>query len=75
MIVGCYSVHLYCDHPDAAMYVCTAWPGDFTGRTEKECLKEARTKGWYVRKGSGPVATVARAEKVRCPAHNDRRHP
>lgn len=48
MIVGCYSVHLYCDSPEGGTYKCTEWPGEYTGRNEREALANARKAGWRV---------------------------
>lgn len=65
MIVGCYSVHLYCDsgghdgftgHDGA--YVVKNGPewhntvtiaNEFAGRNERECLTQARSIGWIIR--------------------------
>lgn len=43
-IVGCYSLHLYC-----ARY-CDVLnrPGEYTGHTLSDCLREARHDGWLV---------------------------
>ena len=61
MIVGCYSVHLYCDgeghegflidgaymvkSPDGE-YVGVAH--EFAGKNERECLRQAREVGWRI---------------------------
>lgn len=63
MIVGCYTVHLYCDHPDAAQYKCTEWPGEFTGQTERECLAEARKAGWKIGTPDNRYERVVRCKK------------
>lgn len=49
MIVGGYSLHLYCDNGPK----CLLWPlmgnvshSEFDGDTERECRKEARKDGW-----------------------------
>lgn len=64
MIVGCYSLQLYCNHQEAGQCgSCTAWPGEFTGRTESDCLRQARLAGWLIRKRPD--------EKVRCPKHRN----
>lgn len=41
MIVGCYSMHVYCDH-----FGCRA-SDDLTGKTEAAAKKEGRLKGWW----------------------------
>jgi hypothetical protein len=82
-IVGCYSLHLYCDRVDPnieagerpypvddfqklflehkypSQYTVPRgpYPGEFTGKTERECITEAKRFGWYIRGG-----------KVLCPA-------
>lgn len=63
MIVGCYSMDLYCDVKDA--FGCRAYPGQFTGRTESECIRKARKAGWRVVKNGSP--------DVACPNHRRRR--
>lgn len=63
MIVGCYTLHLYCDferdgkHGGVETYKI-GWPAEFTGKTESECLKEARKAGWRIFKAEG---------KAKCP--------
>jgi hypothetical protein len=55
-IVGCYTLDLYC-----ACYEGEAFGrglGEFTGRTEAECIRAARAAGWSVNK---------RANRARCP--------
>ena len=48
MIVGCYSLDLYCDGPEAS--ACSPLrsnqPAQFTGQTERDCLRTARRVGW-----------------------------
>lgn len=52
MIVGCYSVDLYCDGREGGIDpVCRvgygyAGPPVYTGETEGECLRQARRDGW-----------------------------
>jgi hypothetical protein len=68
MIVGCYSMHLYCDTGNAK----PGYPGDsgnsphnharpgfaeFTGPTEGDCKRQARKQGWR----------FSRDNKVYCP--------
>ncbi|TDW21051.1 hypothetical protein EV128_12220 [Rhizobium azibense] len=54
-VVGCYSMDLYCDTGgDPYGGDCPYRPykgaqGQFTGRTERECLKTARSDGWTFR--------------------------
>lgn len=49
MIVGCYSMDLYCENRDNKVclddrYVSVQFQA--TGRTERDCLKDARAFGW-----------------------------
>jgi hypothetical protein len=52
MIVGCYTLHLYCDYPDDdySHRGSGEWPGpgygSFNGRTEAGSKREAIRKGW-----------------------------
>ena len=54
MIVGCYSMHLYCDKSSIAPgevyddlgHIYHEFPHEFSGRTEAECKKSARERGW-----------------------------
>ncbi len=48
MIVGCYTLELYCDAPD-----CPWRPHQFTGRTEAECIRAAKSVGWRLDKKKG----------------------
>ena len=46
MIVGCYSMDLYCDfgpHP-----IGYDFPHQFTGRTEAECFRNSKKRGWKI---------------------------
>ena len=48
MIVGCYTLDLYCSKKG-----CTKpMPHQFTEQTEGECIREARKKGWSVSKAT-----------------------
>lgn len=54
MIVGCYSVDLYCDnwfdHPDGTRYTGhpNRKPHVYTGETEAGCLRQAKHDGWRI---------------------------
>lgn len=61
MIVGCYSLDLYCGHQHNGEYKCTAWPGQFTGRTAAASLRAAKRAGWKVDKRN--------PDGVLCPKH------
>lgn len=69
MIVGCYTLDLYCDEDgcpnDCARYTSDgrgAPPGQFTGETGGECRSQAKRAGWKLtrRDGEGHAS---------CPAH------
>jgi hypothetical protein len=66
MLVGCYSLDLYCDTGDDAFgSKCPHRPilrngqGEFTGPNERVCLQRARKAGWTFKEG---------ATKAFCPA-------
>lgn len=51
MIIGCYTVNLYCEMAEENKTVCNVgWgyngPPTYTGETEGECLRAARMDGW-----------------------------
>lgn len=61
MIVGCYTVHLYCDreghvgyHYSSGGYAVKTPEGykdlqnEFAGENERECLAQARRVGWKI---------------------------
>lgn len=66
-VVGCYSVHLYCQHPFHDSDVITydlPYYGSFAGNDEAGCLKSATEDGWWIsRKYAGGKRAVL------CPYH------
>lgn len=58
MIVGCYTLDVYCDNEDK----CAAkdlpiwdknylpWPCQYTGRNSRECLQAAKSAGWKIKR-------------------------
>ena len=61
MIVGGYSLHLYCDGPRHA----ELYPGkvksldaDIAGRDLRDCLKQARNLGWRINLYSSPQKAI-----------------
>jgi hypothetical protein len=47
MIVGCFSLHLYCDsesHVETHGYPTP----EYTGETRAECYRQARKDGWAI---------------------------
>ncbi len=61
MIVGCYSLHLYCDTPGCPMGRCAPSsdgigraPGEFThDKNETGAIAKARRAGWKINLGYG----------------------
>jgi hypothetical protein len=47
MIVGCYTLHLYCDRGECADGG-TYTPEEFTAEHGSECRKQARKRGWII---------------------------
>ena len=56
MIVGCYSLHLYCDNMtptggqfyDIAGHRHDEFPHEFTNETRQGCFAQARARGWIL---------------------------
>ena len=56
MIVGCYSLDLYCDNfdlmkdqvEDSYGHRYDEFPHQFTGYSRPECVRNARHRGWIV---------------------------
>lgn len=50
MIVGCYTLDLYCDNADSlhTWHELNAMPHQFTGDTRQYCYRQARKKGWTI---------------------------
>ena len=78
MIVGCFTLHLYCDSPEhkrtdedfkyLSQQASRIWdsmhPGEFTGETRHDCVRAARKAGWVLK---------AKANRAICPIHNNKR--
>ena len=67
MIVGCYSMHLYCEQeqcPANGALRGVYTPTEFSGRTRAECTREARRDGWLVNH---------KANKCWCKEHRPKR--
>lgn len=71
MIVGCYTLHLYCDavadnggplvHPRGAeVNYVSQHEGEFTGRTDRDCRRLARKAGWTFTKRNGQELVFCR---------------
>lgn len=70
MIVGCYSLHLYCDAKDHVRVYRE--PGsaqaEFTAETGGECRRDARKLGWVLRMRSGRAICPACAKRTKNPS-------
>lgn len=58
MIVGCYSLDLYCEKAAAGVHShhphhVSGSPAQFTGETGGECRAQARKKGWHLDLANG----------------------
>lgn len=62
MIVGGYTLHLYCDsgreqplgtvgHERAGDACLLSYPDEYNGETRAECVRLARARGWRITKG------------------------
>lgn len=64
MIVGAYTLDLYCDHPEHNGFILSSGKmlvlfngkqvelaHQFVGRTERYCRKQARKAGWVFKRG------------------------
>lgn len=47
MIVGCYTLDLYCDN-DVSDHCRNVFSETYVGETFAECIREARSKGWII---------------------------
>lgn len=68
MIVGCYTMDLYCDVPDARAgtdHPPDEFPHVFTGQTARRCRRAAMARGWkFLRDGVRAVCPkCARADR------------
>lgn len=59
MIVGCYTLHLYCDFNADHAPGEQCYMGEFTGHSMTASYKEARHAGWRV---------YPAQQKAKCPA-------
>lgn len=55
MIVGGYSLHLYCDSERECKAIRESWMtptfGEFEGTNEADCNRQAKRRGWKIRNG------------------------
>lgn len=66
-IVGCYSIHLYCDHPSHVWWECRHNGDEYGGKDEATCLREARRAGWKIVKRKGYTSGRNGAGESHCP--------
>lgn len=66
MMAGCYTLHLYCEHPEHSEWVHNMWPAEYTGESYTNCLEQAKSDGFTV---TGTRPNV----KILCPYHT--KHP
>lgn len=69
MIVGCYSIDLYCDSGKEKPYGAAGhWsePDTFAGESFAECAREARKAGWKIDRKNG-IAICPNCHKERPP--------
>lgn len=73
MIVGTYTLHLYCDSGLKQPYADERHerlpghhgePGEFTGNTRAECLRKARKAGWFVTGSNENTVTCPRCAAI-----------
>lgn len=64
MFVGGYELHLYCDTETGHGY--REGEAQFSAETKAECIRQARRRGWVVRREDGGY-------HVRCPKHRKER--
>lgn len=69
-VIGCYSLDLYCDTGgDPYGGTCPSHvPGrtacaQFTGRSERDCLSQARKRGWTFHTGRAYCPRCSKARK------------
>lgn len=74
MIVGCYTLDVYCESPvkicqdqrsPVFRYKCF---GQFTGQTERECRAKAKRAGWVLRDGRVRCPPCAKSEEPDAPS-------
>ncbi len=63
MIVGCYSLELYCDKaandtdihgsPQDPIHKYREFPEIFTGNRRQDCERQARKRGWLINNATG----------------------
>lgn len=66
MIVGCYTLHLYCRHAGGKSdnrHLYGLSPAEFTGRTYSECRRTAMKHGWRFHRAKGTPGD----DDVTCP--------
>lgn len=63
-IVGCYTLHLYCDaqiKPEGASQWYRCDMGEYVGETAAQCRRQARRAGWKLGRTAAVCPTCAAA--------------
>jgi hypothetical protein len=82
VIVGCYSLDLYCDRDNPDGYTIAdipehgfrEFPHQFTGHTEGVCMRDARRRGWRFADGKSycpKCAVTLKMARKRKPKKSD----
>lgn len=72
MIVGCYTLDLYCENQDDPRHKWNAFPVQITGETFNGCAWKARKAGWMINRKTGICLCPLCSGKKRLP--HDPRH-
>lgn len=70
--IGCYSLHLYCDHPEHQYRGHREPVAEFTGSTRGRCVREARREGWVINRKSEQKNREGSGYCL-CPEHSGKR--
>lgn len=68
MIVGCYTLDLYCDFENAE-HPWNAFPKQFCGHTLGECKRAARKDGWTFHKDGNARCPKCKGNTKLHPVH------
>lgn len=67
MIVGGYSLDLYCDNEETKNHPYNYFPHQYAGNTRGECFRDARKDGWilnyYKNKAICPLCSGKKIQK------------
>jgi hypothetical protein len=70
-IVGCYTLHMYCDHPECSeKNEFGRGFGEISGTNYRQCMKHARACGWTFPRVAKPNPDdVCGSDIAYCPRH------